>query len=398
MTPHPSTPEPSSPQPGRTVQAGFRSTWTLVGAGLLIGLAGLFLFDRSSSASGPPDTPGAIPVVAMTVDVVDRFSVTDRLVGRLISRRRSELGFERGGRLAEVLVDDGARVSAGQLLARLDTRELEAALREQKARLASTRARLELARVTASRQRRLEAQGTLSSQALDESLSNEATLEAQVAAEEAARERTEVALELSRLHAPYDAIVVRRRLDEGSVAGAGASVLSIIEAGVREVQIGAPPEVAAALDPERAYVVENGDLEIEARLTHVLPELDPMTRTQTVVFEIDDLARGVDRLADGALVWVRVERTLPGRGTWVPIGALTEGRRGTWTVFAVVEDDEGTSRIERRVVEIVQSGEQRAFVRGTLEDGDRIVADGLHRLIPGFAVTVVAERTLASEI
>ncbi len=357
---------------------------------LLLG-AGYGAFARDDAASEPTVATGPIPVRLTEVVVLDAFEVSDRIAGRVTSRRRSDVGFERGGRLAEVFVDEGDHVEAGAPLARLDTRALEAERREQRARTKATEARLELARVTAKRQRRLAASGTLSTQALDEALTEEASLASQLAAERAALERTAVALSLSRIEAPYAAIVVRRLQDEGNVATPGTPVLSLIESGVREVRLGVPPEIAASLEPGRVYDVEGPAEALRATLRHVLPELDRETRTRTAVFEIEPETDDPLRVADGALVWVRITRSVPSRGAWVPMAALAEGRRGTWTLFAVTEDADGIPRTERRVVEIVHAEGDAAFVRGTLETNDRIVADGMHRLIPGLAVAPVGE-------
>ncbi|MCR9094342.1 MAG: efflux RND transporter periplasmic adaptor subunit [bacterium] len=355
-------------------------------------IAGAWAAFANGEAPPPPAVATeAIPVRLTDVVVLDAFEVRDRIAGRVTSRRRSEVGFERGGRLAEILVDEGDRVEAGALLAKLDTRALEAERREQRARMKATEARLELARVTAKRQRRLAASGTLSAQSLDEALTEEASLEAQLAADRAALERTAVALSLSRIEAPYPAVVVRRQQDEGNVATPGTPVLSLIEDGAREVRLGVPPEVAASLEPGRTYEVEGSAGTLRATLRHVLPELDRETRTRAALFEIDAETDDPLRVADGTLVWVRVTRSVPSRGAWVPMAALAEGRRGTWTLFAVREDAQGVSRTERRVVEIVHAEGDAAFVRGTLETNDRIVADGMHRLIPGLAVTPVGE-------
>lgn len=47
--------------------------------------------------------------------------------------------------------------------------------------------------------------------------------------------------------------------------------------------------------------------------------------------------------------------------------------------------------VERRTVEVVHTEEDRALVRGTVYPGDRIVVDGLHRVVPGQRVRVVSE-------
>lgn len=57
--------------------------------------------------------------------------VAERLAGRVIARRRSELGFERNGRLAKVAVDEGDHVKEGAVLAELDTRPVLGATRAQ---------------------------------------------------------------------------------------------------------------------------------------------------------------------------------------------------------------------------------------------------------------------------
>jgi RND family efflux transporter MFP subunit len=383
--PETTTPETASPN-GALRRVGGRFLLVL----LLVG-AGYAAFARDEAPADPSVATDPIPVRLAEVVVLDAFEVSDRIAGRVTSRRRSEVGFERGGRLAAVFVDEGDRVEAGAPLAKLDTRALEAEQREQRARLAATEARLELARVTAKRQRRLASSGTLSPQALDEALTEEASLESQLAAERAALERTTVGLSLSRIEAPYPAIVVRRHQDEGNVTTPGAPVLSLIEEGVREVRLGVPPEIAASLEPGRAYDVEGPAGTLRATLRHVLPELDRETRTRSAVFEIDPATDDALRVADGALVWVRIARSVPSRGAWVPMAALAEGRRGTWTLFAVSEDAQGVPRTERRVVEIVHAEGDAAFVRGTLRTNDRIVADGLHRLIPGLAVTPVGD-------
>ena len=65
------------------------------------------------------------------------------------------------------------------------------------------------------------------------------------------------------------------------------------------------------------------------------------------------------------------------------LAALTESDRGLWGVY-VVNDQ---SRVERRLVEIIHTESERAYVRGTLENDDRIVRTGVQRIVPGQQVT-----------
>ncbi|MEZ4331092.1 MAG: efflux RND transporter periplasmic adaptor subunit [Myxococcota bacterium] len=398
--------------------------WQRSGLGLVaLALGGLFLFffffspvsgrsgpgDGLARTAGPGDERGAagaggeaggvLPVATVRVELRAGFEVDERLAGRVVSPRRSALGFERAGRIAAILVDDGERVAAGAELARLDTRELEAQRRELAARVAARSAQLDLARATSGRQRELRRADYASQQRLDEVVANEKALEAQVAADRASLERVDVALELSRLRAPYAAEITARHVDEGTVASPGLVVLSIVETGVRELRIGVPPELADELEIGRRYAVEidgggeGRSLRTAASLRRVIATIDAATRTQTAVLALDDAeesTRGAEGervpIADGALARVRFAREVAAPGAWVPIGALAEAQRGTWAAFAVVPDEAGGERVERRQVEVLHAESDRAYVRGTLRDGDLLVADGLHRLAPGLRV------------
>jgi hypothetical protein len=79
----------------------------------------------------------------------------------------------------------------------------------------------------------------------------------------------------------------------------------------------------------------------------------------------------------------------------VPIAALTRADRGLWACYALVKDPQQRGaerfRLERRDVEILHSDGEFAFVRGLLQNGDRIVASGVNRVTSGQQVLVVKE-------
>ena len=73
-------------------------------------------------------------------------------------------------------------------------------------------------------------------------------------------------------------------------------------------------------------------------------------------------------------------------GFWLPLTALTESERGLWGVLVVNR----SSVLERRVVEVLHAEADRAYVRGTLQDGDWVVRTGVQRLVPGQQVAAAA--------
>lgn len=359
-------------------------------AGVAAGVAllGLLLWGLAGSDPPPVDAAGpALPVDVVAVRHVDGYDVRESFVGRVQSRRSSALGFERGGRLERVAFDAGDRVPAGAQLAELDTRALRARRREIAAAIQETRARLALARVTTERRRKLHDAGHLSPQELDEATYAEQALDAQLAAARATLENVDVSLALSVLEAPYAGSITARHVDEGTVVSAGQPILELIEDDALEVRIGVPPQLAGELEPGSRHQVEVEGHQHAATLQSVLATVEPATRTVAAIFRLDDPTLP---LRDGALARVALERRVAAEGFWLPLTALAESRRGLWSAYAVVRDPEAdaTLRADRRQLQVIHPESDRAFVRGTLRDGEQVVATGVHRLVPGMRIRV----------
>ena len=111
-----------------------------------------------------------------------------------------------------------------------------------------------------------------------------------------------------------------------------------------------------------------------ARLKAVLPEVDAATRTLTAVFTLQ-----TGDIPLGAVIELELTSSIPTPGYWLPLTALTESDRGLWGIF-VINDD---SAVERRLVEIIHVEANQAFVRGTLNPGERVVKTGVQRIVPG---------------
>jgi hypothetical protein len=131
---------------------------------------------------------------------------------------------------------------------------------------------------------------------------------------------------------------------------------------------------------------ERHELTVEGRsygavVNAVLPELDPATRTRTVVFELDDTA--AYEVVSGQVVRLDIAETISATGYWLPTAALSHGNRGLWSVLAVESDEAGNGTVARRDVEVLRTDDERVLVRGTLRPKDRIVTGGAHRVVPG---------------
>ncbi|MEM7616326.1 MAG: biotin/lipoyl-binding protein, partial [Pseudomonadota bacterium] len=151
----------------------------------LVAVGSSYLSARAVSITVEEAAPPT-PVRTQTLTLEDSYTVPRQFLGQIEPPRQTDLGFEQGGIVTTVLVEEGAQVEAGQLLARLDTRALENDREVQLAARAALEAQAELARLTTGRQQALEARGFSATQAFDQARLNLVGLEAQIAQTDAA--------------------------------------------------------------------------------------------------------------------------------------------------------------------------------------------------------------------
>ena len=278
-----------------------------------------------------------LTVKTQSVNPVDSYLVKRSYNGTVVPRRTSLIGFERSGKLESIVVDKGSKVKAGQTLAFLDTKTLRATQREllaQRAQLvaqlkelqagarsqtiAAARAnvnqlksQLQLARTKNQRRKQLYIQGAISKERFDEATSDlnskQANLEEaqsklnellagtrpeQIEAQQASVEQfdakiasLEVELEKSILKAPFTGTISTRLVDEGAVVSIGSFIFRMVEDGILEAHVGVPVNAANKHKQSKTKPVMIGEKNYSARVLSKLPELDPSTRTTTVVLK-----------------------------------------------------------------------------------------------------------------
>lgn len=357
----------------------------LGGAGASV-VAGVTLISRSAASVEPPAAPPT-PVGVIRVVMAPGHEVARRFTGQIEPAARTELGFELGGRIAEVLADEGDRVAAGAVLARLDTAALGPERAALEAELAALAADAELARLTLARSDALTARGVRSVAAQDDARLMLARSEAQMAAVRARIAGVDVRLEKSVLTAPFAARIGARLADPGRTAAPNAPVLVLFDAAPPRLRVGLPPELAAGLSPGDAVAVEIDGARQPAIVLRIRPDLDPDTRGRSVVLGLPAAAAG-RALGDTADVIVTQQVAEP--GFWVPLGALREGVRGAWSVMAVEAGPNG-DRVVPAAVEVIHAEGARVFLRGALPPGARIVGAAPDRVAPGQRVAATAD-------
>lgn len=340
----------------------------------------------TARGDAPGITAPRTSVGVMSVDLAPGYTVTRRFTGQIEAAARTDLGFELSGRITQVLVEEGDVVGAGAELARLDTSALIPERAALEAELAALAADAELARLTLARNDALTERGFRSVAAQDDARLTLARAEAGMAAVRARIAGVDVRLEKSVLTAPYAARIGARIADPGQTAAAGQPVLVLFDAQPARARVGLPPELASGLAVGETVTVELGGVELEATLRQIRPDLDPNTRSRSVIVTLPEGAAPVL----GDTVALILTQTVDDPGFWAPLSALREGVRGSWSVMAL----EATSMGDRTLpaaVEVIHSDGASVFLRGALPPGARIVAEAPDRVAPGQLVLAQVE-------
>ncbi|NJM81116.1 MAG: efflux RND transporter periplasmic adaptor subunit [Tabrizicola sp.] len=376
-----------APRPASVTRRIGRVFLTLAVFGLCFAavVGGRSLITQSNAMA--PDSPAPlVPVSAMTVQLMENYSVTRRFTGQIEAEAQGELGFEFGGRIAEVTVDEGDRVAAGTVLARLDTASLIPERAALEAELEALSADAELARLTLARNDALTERGVRSVAAQDEARLALARSDASMAAIRARIAGVDVRLEKSVLVAPFDARIGVRLVDSGQTVAAGQAGLVVFQDTAPRLRVGLPPDLAESLRVGDSVTVELGGQAQSAKIMAMRPDLDPGIRSLSVILSLPDGASEV--LGETAVLIL--ESTVAERGYWAPLSALREGVRGSWAVMALEPTAEG-ERTVLAAVEVIHTDGTMVFLRGGLPEGARIVRTAPDRVAPGQRVAALVE-------
>ena len=370
---------PKPPLWKRALQ-GFATLTTTVSVVALaagaIWLASTTLATRAGAVDVPPAAP-ITTVQGMRITPSETLTVTRQFHGQIEAAQTVSLGFEQSGRLNVLTVEEGDRVSSGDVIAKLDTR----ILMTERARLIASRdaleARAELSRRTTERQTALRNRGFVSEQAVDNVALALTAIQAQMAEVDAAITQVEVRLSQTELLAPFDGTIGARHVDPGAIMGVGTPVVDIRQTAAPIFRVGIDPKLANGLADQPASVTFDGT-DYPATFLGFRPDLDAQTRTRTALYQVN--TPDPVYLAAGTLT---VQTVLEQPGYAVPLGALRDGVRGLWTVLVLDPDTDGFATARTAAIEVLQIQGDTAYVRGTLTGDVMIVPDGTHRLVPG---------------
>ena len=337
------------------------------------------LIAAAATACDNPAPPAAQPRPVRTVTVQQSAGgEIVSLTGQVSAKDQANLGFRLDGRMTERLVNVGDVVTAGQLVARLDPRIQQSALRAAEANLASVEAQSADARITLWRQQQLLKDGWTSRAKFDQAQHNLETLQGQVDAARAQQHIAQEQLSYTALAADAPGAVTAIGAEPGEVVHAGQMIAQVARKGARDAVFDVPEQLmrTGPRDPRVDILLVN-DPQVAAtgRIREVSPEADPATRTFRVKVAVTDPPEAM-RL--GATVTGRI-RLAARAGVDVPASALTETdqRPAVWLV------DPKSMTVSLRNVGVLRYDADGVVISQGLQSGDVVVTAGVQTLHPG---------------
>lgn len=324
----------------------------------------VILLAACDKAAPPPPLPAVVKTLIVSQSDANAGHAHS---GEVRARYETPLAFRIGGKMIERMVDTGAAVKAGQLLARLDPADVRLTAGQAEAQRI-------LAMSEAKRYRDLHARNFVSAAALDTRETALASAEAQAGI---ARNQAAYAT----LSADHAGIVAAVLAEPGQVVSAGQPVLRIARDGEREVAIAIPESAVTGLKPGMTAEISlwSGGRSYRGRLRELTPVADPATRTYAARVSILD-ADAALALGMTASVRFTTEST---PAPVVPLTALfQQGEKfAVWTVSS-------DSTIRIKPVTVAGYTDAGAAIAAGLQPGDRIVAIGVHKLTAGQKVRI----------
>ncbi|MCU0615521.1 MAG: efflux RND transporter periplasmic adaptor subunit [Gemmatimonadaceae bacterium] len=322
----------------------------------------------------PGGGPGgrAPQITPVEVMLVERAAVsnTSLVTGQLEPLRVVSVNAQLAGALQELIVEEGASVRAGQVIAEIDARELEA-------QVAAAEAQATFARATAERSAALFAQQIITA------AENERDQAARVAAD-ASVTQLRTRLGFAKIRSPLTGVITARFVQSGDIVGNNTRLFTIADLSTLVVRMPVSELEVARLRPgqEVALRVDAlGGESVPGRVRRIFPSADSISRLVPV--EIAVAGAGASRLRPGYTVRATIRLDTRDDALVVPTRAVL-GASGARSVFIVKG-----GLAERRAVRVGDDVDGKVEVFAGLALGDTVIVAGNSLVREGGSVRIV---------
>ncbi len=329
-------------------------------------------------AAGPPGRPPTPVRVAEAVQV--KLAPQQWLAATVVSRRDAGIAAEVSGRLLSV-IEIGARVKKGVVLARFDDTFAKLKIEELAAGVVREEATLTFLRGEMRRLKRLAKQNNTAQTQLDEVESKQLAARSDLNMAKTRLTRAQEELRRQQVVAPFAGVVVERAKVAGEWAGSGDVLLRLVDTSALEAQAAAPLLARDFVRPGDKLALQVDDRMESATVRVLVPAADARSHLLDLRVSLPD-----DDWAVGQPLRVAIPVAADSDVLAVPRDALVLRSKGA-AVFRINDD----SKAERVAVTPGVASGSLIAVTGDLQAGDRVVTRGGERLRPGQAVRVLSD-------
>lgn len=354
------------------------SRWKfIVGLGVLAALVGC--------GEQNPAEPQRPRVSVQSVKAAD-FAASVTLTGDIQARVTSDLSFRVGGKIISRSVDVGDRVTAQQVLARLDPKDLQSNVDSAVAAVSAEQARVKQAIAAFERQQKLLPKRYTSQSEYDSAQANLRSTQSALRAAQAQLANARDQLGYTALVADAPGVITARQAEVGQVVQATAPIYTLARDGERDAVFNVYESVligARRDQPVTVSLIENPDIKAPGTIREVTPVVSAETSTVQVKVALAEVPAGMEL---GAVVSATGEVQKGEISIELPWSALTKGldEPAVWVV-------DGDNKVSVRSVKVVRYLTGRVILNDGLKDGEKVVIAGGQLLHPGMQVEIANE-------
>lgn len=284
-------------------------------------------------------------------------------------------------------VDIGAHVKEGQLLADIETPEVDQQLEQARANLATAQANLNLSQVTTARYQRLKNTNAVARQDVDNASGANSANAAIVQADQANVRQLQALQSFEKVYAPYDGVITFRNTDVGDLINSGntgpsTQLFQIVQPETLRVYVNVPEAYAKQVKPGLGAdleLAESPGRYFHGKLVRTAQAIDYSTRTLLVEIEADNRT---GEIFNGAYAQVHFKLPTASSAFVIPVNCLLFRAQGLQV--AVVND----ARVELRTIKPGHDfGDTIEIVSG-LNGSEEVVINPPDSIVAGQAVRV----------
>lgn len=328
--------------------------------------------------------PAAEEITMVRTAVIGTAGMTQAYTysGEVRGRFESQLAFQVNGKIIKRNVQLGSTVNAGDVLMQIDSRDLQQAVNSNSAQVSSAESQRKLAENNLNRYRQLLESGAISRAQYDQYANSYEVAIAGVQQASAQYSQGANQLEYSLLRADKSGVVTSITAELGQVVSAGQIVTTVVQDGEREVEISVPENRIAELRKAGQIKVAFWALP-NVTLQGSLREIAPMADQSTRTFKVRvSLISPPPEIKLGMTASVTLTDNTAQPTVIIPLAAVYQD--STSAKVWVVKDD----TLTLRPIQTGSLGNGTIQVLSGLQQGDRIVTAGVHKLKEGQKVKV----------